>query len=69
MRKKKGGHVLRKLQVDILRFDPHDPDDVPHIDTFEIEEAHGMTLFVLLNEIREHHDNSLKFDFVCRAGI
>jgi fumarate reductase iron-sulfur subunit len=28
-----------------------------------------MTLFVALNEIREHHDNSLKFDFVCRAGI
>ena len=59
----------RMLQIDILRFDPHDPDDFPHIDTFEIEEAHGMTLFVALNEIREHHDNSLKFDFVCRAGI
>jgi len=59
----------RVLKIDILRFDPHDPDDFPHMETFEIEEAHGMTLFVALNEIREHHDNALKFDFVCRAGI
>ena len=69
MSNKKPDDKARMLQIDILRFDPHDPDDVPHIDTFEIEEAHGMTLFVVLNEIREHHDNSLKFDFVCRAGI
>jgi fumarate reductase iron-sulfur subunit len=59
----------RILKISILRFDPHDPDDFPHMETFEVEEAAGMTLFVALNEIREHHDNSLKFDFVCRAGI
>ena len=59
----------RILKISILRFDPHDPEDFPHMETFEVEEASGMTLFVALNEIREHHDNSLKFDFVCRAGI
>lgn len=59
----------RLLKISILRFDPHNPDDFPHMETFEIEEADGMTLYVALNEIREHHDNSLKFDFVCRAGI
>ena len=59
----------RILTISILRFDPHDPDDFPHMESFEVEEAPGMTLFVVLNEIREHHDNSLKFDFVCRAGI
>ena len=59
----------RQLKISILRFDPNDPEDVPHIETFELEEAYGMTLFVALNEIREHQDNSLKFDFVCRAGI
>jgi len=59
----------RILKISILRFDPHDPDDFPHMETFEVEEADGMTLFVALNEIREHHDNSLKFDIVCRAGI
>ena len=59
----------RLLKISILRFDPHDPEDFPHMETFEVEEADGMTLFVVLNEIREHHDNSLKFDFVCRAGI
>ena len=59
----------RILKISILRFDPHDPEDFPHMETFEIEEALGMTLFVALNEIREHYDNSLKFDFVCRAGI
>jgi fumarate reductase iron-sulfur subunit len=61
--------INRVLKISILRFDPHDPKDFPHMETFEIEEAHGMTLYVVLNEIREHHDNSLKFDFVCRAGI
>lgn len=59
----------RTLKISILRFDPHDPEDFPHMEVFEVEEAPGMTLFVVLNEIREHHDNSLKFDFVCRAGI
>ncbi|MEA3499143.1 MAG: fumarate reductase iron-sulfur subunit [Campylobacterota bacterium] len=59
----------RVLKINILRFDPNDENDFPHIETFEIEEAYGMTLFVVLNEIREHHDNALKFDFVCRAGI
>ncbi|MEA1982984.1 MAG: fumarate reductase iron-sulfur subunit [Campylobacterota bacterium] len=59
----------RILTISILRFDPHDPEDFPHMESFEVEEADGMTLFVVLNEIREHHDNSLKFDFVCRAGI
>jgi len=59
----------RKLKISILRFDPHNKEDFPHMETFEIEEALGMTLYIVLNEIREHHDNSLKFDFVCRAGI
>lgn len=59
----------RVLKISILRFDPNDPKDFPQMETFEIKEAHGMTLFIALNEIREHHDNSLMFDFVCRAGI
>ena len=59
----------RILKISILRFDPHDPEDIPHMETFEVEESDGMTLYIVLNEIREHCDNSLKFDFVCRAGI
>ncbi len=59
----------RTLKISILRYDPHDKNDRPHMQTFEIEEAPGMTLFIALNDIREHHDASLKFDFVCRAGI
>jgi fumarate reductase iron-sulfur subunit len=59
----------RLLKINILRFDPNDTKDFPHMETFEVEEADGMTLFIALNEIREHQDNSLKFDFVCRAGI
>lgn len=61
--------AARKIKINILRFDPNVPDDRPRIDMFELEEAPGMTLFVALNDIREHHDASLKFDFVCRAGI
>ncbi|MDD5202241.1 MAG: fumarate reductase iron-sulfur subunit [Sulfurimonas sp.] len=61
--------AVRTLKINILRFDPNDPDDFPHIQTFEIQESAGMTLYIVLNEIREHHDNALMFDFVCRAGI
>ncbi len=59
----------RVLKISILRFDPNDPEDFPHMEIFEVLEAVGMTLFIALNDIREHQDNSLKFDFVCRAGI
>ena len=59
----------RALKISILRFDPNDRNDKPHMETFELEEAPGMTLFIALNDIREHYDASLKFDFVCRAGI
>ncbi len=61
--------AARKIKINILRFDPNIPNDRPRIDMFELEEAPGMTLFIALNDIREHHDASLKFDFVCRAGI
>lgn len=59
----------RLLKIHILRFDPYVEGDKPRIETFEIEEAPGMTLFIVLNDIRQYHDASLKFDFVCRAGI
>jgi len=59
----------RTLKISILRYDPHIKDDKPRMETFEIREAPGMTLYIALNDIRKHMDNSLKFDFVCRAGI
>lgn len=59
----------RQLQINVLRFNPQDPDSLPRMQTYEIEEADNMTLFMVLTEIREHQDASLQFDFVCRAGI
>ena len=59
----------RMLQISVLRYDPQVKHDLPRIETFDIEEAPGMTLYIALNDIRKHHDASLKFDFVCRAGI
>jgi fumarate reductase iron-sulfur subunit len=61
--------VQRTLQISVLRYNPQDTDSTPHLQTFAIEEADGMTLFMALNEIRETQDPSLQFDFVCRAGI
>jgi fumarate reductase iron-sulfur subunit len=61
--------VARALHIQILRHNPGDPDSVPHLQTFVVEEAETMTLFIALNEIREGQDASLQFDFVCRAGI
>jgi fumarate reductase iron-sulfur subunit len=60
---------MRTLQISILRYDPHLKNDRPRMETFELPEAPGMTLYIALNDIRKHHDASLKFDFVCRAGI
>lgn len=59
----------RQLRFHILRYNPQDDSSTPHMQTFELEEADGLTLFVALNEIREKIDASLCFDFVCRAGI
>lgn len=63
------GEEARLLKITVLRFDPHIKDDKPRMETFEVKEAPGMTLYIALNDIRKHHDASLKFDFVCRAGI
>jgi fumarate reductase iron-sulfur subunit len=59
----------RKLRIHALRYNPAKADDEPRIQTYELEEAPGMTLFIALSEIREKQDPSLQFDFVCRAGI
>ncbi len=61
--------MSRTLHIRILRHNPHDPDSVPRLQSFELEEADTMTLFIALNEIRQTQDPSLQFDFVCRAGI
>ena len=57
------------IRLHILRCNPADPASDAHLQTFELEQTDGMTLFIALSEIREKHDPSLQFDFVCRAGI
>ena len=59
----------RMLTFNILRYNPQDPESKPHMQTYQLEEAFGMTLFIALTEIREKQDPTLQFDFVCRAGI
>ncbi|MEO8921269.1 MAG: fumarate reductase iron-sulfur subunit [Caldimonas sp.] len=59
----------RLLKIRALRFDPKQPELAPHWQTYELQDAAGMTLFIALSEIREKLDPSLQFDFVCRAGI
>ncbi|MGA8055105.1 MAG: fumarate reductase iron-sulfur subunit [Burkholderiales bacterium] len=59
----------RKLRFHILRYNPQEAGSTPRMQTYELEEAVGMTLFIALSEIREKQDPSLQFDFVCRAGI
>jgi fumarate reductase iron-sulfur subunit len=61
--------IQRTLRLRILRHNPYDPQSVPALQEFALEEADAMTLFIALNEIRQTQDPSLQFDFVCRAGI
>ena len=59
----------RKLRIHALRYNPAKADDEPRIQTYEVEEAPGMTLFIALNAIRDSQAPDLNFDFVCRAGV
>ena len=58
-----------KIRLHIVRHNPADPASVPHVQTYELEQTAGMTLFIALSEVRDTLDPSLQFDFVCRAGI
>jgi fumarate reductase iron-sulfur subunit len=64
-----GKDAPRQLEIRILRYNPQEAGSVPRMQSYIVEEAPGMTLFIALNEIREKQDASLQFDFVCRAGI
>ena len=59
----------QRIKLHVLRYNPQDPASVPHMQTYELEQTEGMTLFIALSEIQEKLDPSLQFDFVCRAGI
>ena len=59
----------RRLKFEIFRYNPQKNGDAPRMETYEVTEAPGMTIFIALNEIREQQEASLQFDFVCRAGI
>ncbi|MFH1152809.1 MAG: fumarate reductase iron-sulfur subunit [Pseudomonadota bacterium] len=59
----------RILKFHILRYNPQIKGDTPRMMTYQVTEAPGMTIFIALNDIREHQDPSLQFDFICRAGI
>lgn len=61
--------MTRRLTFNIFRYNPQDPKSVPHTDTYVLEEAERMTLYIALTKIREEQDHSLTFDFCCRAGI
>ncbi len=59
----------RRLRFEIFRYNPEDPASEPHMQTFEIDEAPYMSLYIALNQIRETLDPSLQFDFACRSAI
>jgi len=59
----------RLLTFNIFRFDPQKTGDTPKMVSYTLPETDGMTIFIALNQIREHQAHDLQFDFVCRAGI
>ena len=64
-----GGEASRLLTLRIFRYNPLEPSDSPRFQSYQLEEADAMTLFLALTELRELQDPTLQFDFVCRAGI
>jgi len=61
--------MARILTLSIFRYNPQDPASIPHMQEFRIDETESMTLFIVLNRLREEQDHSLQFDFCCRAAI
>ncbi len=59
----------RMLTIRVFKYDPQSAVSKPHFQEYKIEEAPSMTIFIVLNMIRETYDPDLNFDFVCRAGI
>jgi len=59
----------RRLRFEIFRYNPQDPDSKPHMQTYELDEAPYMSIFIALSQIRETQDPSLQFDFACRSAI
>ncbi len=59
----------RTLNLEIFRYNPATPDIPPHLQEFQIDETPNMSLFIVLNRIREEQDPSFMFDFVCRAAV
>jgi len=59
----------RTLTLEIFRYNPATPEIPPRLQEFQIDETPNMTLFILLNRLREEQDPSLMFDFVCRAAV
>ena len=59
----------RRLRFEIFRYNPLDPDSKPHMQTYELNEAPYMSIFIALSQIREQQDPSLQFDFACRSAI
>jgi len=68
MTSKEGG-TPRRLRFEIFRYNPEDPESKPHMQTYELDEAPYMSLYIALNQIRETQDPSLQFDFACRSAI
>ncbi len=61
--------MARQLVFDIFRYNPCDPASRPRMERFHLEETPSLTLFLVLNRLREEQDPSLNFDFCCRAGV
>ena len=61
--------TARRLRFEIFRYNPEDTESEPHMQTFELDEAPYMSLYIALNQLRETQDPSLQFDFACRSAI
>lgn len=61
--------MSRVITFKILKYNPQSAVSKPHFAEYKLEELDSMTIFIALNLIRQEMDQSLSFDFVCRAGI
>jgi fumarate reductase iron-sulfur subunit len=59
----------RELTINIFRYDPNDPADTPRMESYQVKETDGYSIYFAVKEIRETQDPTLKYDFSCTASV
>ncbi|MBN1500236.1 MAG: fumarate reductase iron-sulfur subunit [Spirochaetes bacterium] len=59
----------RILKIEIMRFNPDEPDRMPFMQKYTVEEDKRISILNVLQNLRDNEDPTLRFDAVCRSAV